>query len=117
MKHGGAESRSGFGPFLVPRHYFSNVRKTIKAILVEYGAVAVVVYLAIFFLVIFGFWAAIRFGWQPTSTTANVGVWTAAYIATKLTQPLRIAATLAVTPFVAKLYERMLGKFGDSQGT
>jgi len=86
------------------------VRKTIKNILVEYGAVAVVVYFAIFFLVIFGFWAAIRFGWQPDSMAGDVGVWTAAYVATKVTQPLRIAATLAVTPFIARVYERVTGR-------
>jgi hypothetical protein len=78
--------------------------------LVEYGMVAVVVYLAIFFLVIFAFWAAIRFGWQPSGVAANVGIWTAAYIATKLTQPLRIIATLAVTPFIARIFERITGK-------
>jgi ABC-type siderophore export system fused ATPase/permease subunit len=83
------------------------MRKTIKSIFAEYGAIAVVVYFAIFFLVLFGFWAAIRFGWQPSSAAATVGIWTAAYIATKLTQPVRIIATLAVTPFVAKLYERV----------
>ena len=83
------------------------MRKTIKSIFAEYGAIAVVVYFAIFFLVLFGFWAAIRFGWQPSSAAANLGIWTAAYIATKLTQPVRIIATLAVTPLVAKLYERV----------
>jgi hypothetical protein len=83
------------------------MRKTIKSIFAEYGAIAVVVYFAIFFLVLFGFWAAIRFGWQPSSAAATLGIWTAAYIATKLTQPVRIIATLAVTPFVAKLYERV----------
>jgi hypothetical protein len=36
-----------------------------------------------------------------------VGSFTAAYIATKLTQPLRIAATLALTPLVARAYERL----------
>jgi len=86
------------------------VRKTLKHILTEYGAVAVVVYFTIFFAVLFGFWAAIRFGWRPESTTGSVGTFTAAYIATKLTQPLRIGATLAITPFVAKLYERITGK-------
>jgi len=86
------------------------VRKTIKHLLVEYGAVAVAVYLMIFTLVLVGFWAAIRFGWQPTSSAGTVGTWTAAYIATKLTQPLRIAATLAVTPFIAKVYERVIGR-------
>jgi hypothetical protein len=86
------------------------VRRTLKSLLVEYGAVAVVVYLVIFFLVLFGFWAAIHFGWEPASAAANVGTFAAAYIATKLTQPLRILATLAVTPFIAKLYERVTGR-------
>lgn len=86
------------------------MRKTIKHILVEYGAIAVVVYLAIFFLVLFGFWTAIRFGWEPASATANLGTFAAAYIATKVTQPLRIMATLAVTPLIAKMYERVTGR-------
>ena len=84
------------------------MRKTIQNLFVEYGAVAVVVYFALFFAVWFGFWAAIRFGWRPTSAVATAGTWTAAYIATKVTQPLRIAATLAMTPFLARLYERTL---------
>jgi len=78
--------------------------------LAEYGVIAVVVYFVIFFAVIFGFWAAITFGWKPASTAGNLGAWTAAYIATKLTQPLRILATLAITPLVAKLYERITGR-------
>lgn len=86
------------------------MRKTIKHILVEYGAIAVVVYFAIFFLVLFGFWAAIRFGWEPASATASLGTFAAAYIATKVTQPLRIMATLAVTPFIAKVYERVTSR-------
>ena len=86
------------------------MKKTVRNLLVEYGAIAVVVYFAIFFLVIFGFWAAIEFGWQPSSTAGNLGAWAAAYIATKLTQPLRILATLAITPLVAKLYERITGR-------
>ena len=83
------------------------MRKTVQHLLTEYGAVAVVVYFAIFFAVLFGFWAAIRFGWRPSSAAGSVGAWTAAYVATKLTQPLRIAATLALTPLVAKGYERV----------
>lgn len=90
--------------------YFSTVRKTLKAIAVEYGSIAVVVYLAIFALVLVGFWSAVRFGWSASSTTANVGAWTAAYIATKLTQPLRIVATVAVTPLVARVFERFTRK-------
>jgi hypothetical protein len=83
------------------------VRRTLKQIAAEYGAVAVVVYLAIFTAVLLGSWAAIHFGWKPEGAGGRVGSFTAAYIATKLSQPLRIAATLALTPLVAKAYERM----------
>lgn len=86
------------------------MRKTAEKLLAEYGTIAVVVYFAIFFLVLFGFWAAISFGWKPSTTTGTVGVWTAAYIATKLTQPLRIVATLAITPLVAKIHDRITRK-------
>lgn len=86
------------------------MRKTFKHILAEYGAVAVVVYFAIFFAVLGGFWLAIRTGWRPASAVGSAGAFTAAYLATKVTQPLRIAATLFLTPFVAKGYERVTGK-------
>ncbi|HEV7587241.1 MAG TPA: hypothetical protein VGO40_03845 [Longimicrobium sp.] len=83
------------------------MRRTLKQIAAEYGAVAVVVYLAIFAAVLLGSWAAIRLGWKPGSAGGGLGSFAAAYIATKLTQPLRIAATLALTPLAAKAYERM----------
>ena len=86
------------------------MRKTVQNIFAEYGAIAVVVYFAIFFAVLFGFWAAFRFGWRPSSAAATLGIWTAAYIATKLTQPVRIIATLAITPFIAKFYERLTNR-------
>jgi ABC-type siderophore export system fused ATPase/permease subunit len=82
------------------------VHKRLKQLAVEYGAVFIVIYLTIFTVVWVGFWAAIKFGWSSDSTAANVGVWTAAYLATKLTQPLRIIASAAVTPPVARLYDR-----------
>jgi len=86
------------------------VRKTLKNLLVEYGAIAVVVYLAIFFLVLFGLWAAIKAGWEPSGAMANVGAFTAAYVVTKVTQPLRIIVTLAITPLIARLLERVMGR-------
>jgi uncharacterized membrane protein len=86
------------------------VRQTFKNILAEYGTVAVVVYFTIFFAVLFGVWTAMRFGWRSDSTAAGVSTFAAAYVVTKLTQPLRIAATLALTPLVAKLYERVTKK-------
>ena len=86
------------------------VKKTVQNLLTEYGTVAVIVYFAIFFATLGGFWLAIRFGWRPSSTAGSVGTLAAAYIATKLTQPIRIAATLVATPFIAKLYERVRGR-------
>lgn len=86
------------------------VRKTLKTVFAEYGTVALVVYMTIFLVVLAGIWTAIHLGWQPESTTGNVGTFTAAYVATKLTQPLRIAATLALTPLAAKAYERVSRK-------
>jgi hypothetical protein len=82
------------------------VRKTLKQIASEYGGVAVAVYLVIFALVLLGTWAAIHLGWNPRGVRGGVGTFTAAYLATKLTQPLRIAATLALTPVVARVLGR-----------
>ena len=84
------------------------MRTTLKQIAVEYGAVAVAVYLMIFALALVGFWAAIRLGWSARGAAANAGAWTAAYLATKVTQPLRIVATVAITPFVARLYDGVM---------
>ena len=86
------------------------MKKTVQNLLAEYGTVAVIVYFTIFFAVLGGFWLAIQFGWRPSSAAGNMGTLAAAYIATKLTQPIRIAATVVVTPIVAKLYERIRGR-------
>lgn len=82
------------------------MRKTLKGILAEYGAIAVVLYLTLFFLVFIGAYVAIRLGWGPSSVAANAGAWTAAYIVTKITQPLRIAGTVVLTTFLGRLWDR-----------
>ena len=96
------------------------MRKTFKELLAEYGTVAVVVYFTIFFGVWVGAWAAIqrgvdlralagRVGLSPNGTLANLGAWSAAYIFTKLLQPVRIGVTVLLTPLVVRLYERLRG--------
>ena len=69
--------------------------------LAEYGKLAVVIYLIIFAGTLAGFAVAISYGVDPESTAGNVGILGAAWIAAKVTQPLRILATLALTPLVA----------------
>ena len=68
--------------------------------MVEYGSLAIWVYFAIFFIVLVGFAIAIKSGVKVESAAGTAGVWGAAWVSTKLTQPLRILATLALTPFV-----------------
>ncbi len=91
------------------------MRRSIQDIIAEYGPVALVVYLAIFVSVLVGSWAAIHFGWQPQSTGGNLGVLAGAYVATKATQPFRIAGTLLLTPFAAKVYNRVRGDVPEAE--
>jgi len=73
----------------------------LKELLAEYGQVALWIYLAIFALVLVGFMFAIKLGVKLEGTAGELGTWGAAWVATKLTQPLRIGATVVLTPFVA----------------
>jgi hypothetical protein len=91
------------------------MKKTLKEILTEYGAIAVVVYLVLFAVVLIGSYFAIRFGWKTTSTARTAGLWTAAYIVTKITQPLRIAATVVLSAFIGRVWENRR-KSGDAAG-
>ncbi len=76
-------------------------REKFKVLLEEYGRVAIGTYLVIWLSVLAGFAIAIASGFRTESTEAGAGVLFGAWVATKLTQPLRIAATLALTPLVA----------------
>lgn len=86
------------------------MRRSVKDLLAEYGTVALIVYLSIFAAALTGFWFAIRLGWRTESAAGSAGALAAAYVATKVTQPIRIAATLVLTPIIAKLYERIRGR-------
>jgi hypothetical protein len=68
------------------------------------------VYLTSTCLVYFAFLFAIQFGFKPSGAVASGGVWVAAYIGAKVTQPFRIIGTVAVTPIVAKAYGRITGR-------
>lgn len=81
-------------------------RERLQALLTEYGRVALYVYFILFAVVLSGFALAITLGFEVASATSGAGVLGAAWVATKLTQPLRILATLLLTPVVA----RVLGK-------
>lgn len=82
------------------------MRKTLSNILAEYGVIAVAIYLALFFVVFVGAWFAIELGWAPAGVTGKAGAWTAAYIVAKITQPLRIGATVVLAAFIGRMWER-----------
>jgi hypothetical protein len=87
-----------------------STRERLEALLKQYGATAAVVYFSLFFLVIAAFAAAIHFGFKPQTATGVSGTLLGAWLAAKATQLPRIAATLALTPIVAKLVERVRGQ-------
>lgn len=86
------------------------MKKKLNALLEEYGPVALVLYFVIFIGVWAGFAIAIKFGFQPESAAGGAGLLGASYLATKVTQPLRIGATLVLTPGVAAVWNRLRGR-------
>ena len=82
------------------------MRATLQEILTKYGPIAVALYLAIFALVLGTSYFALSFGWKPEGVVGGAGLFTAAYIVTKITQPLRIAATVLLTPIVGRVWRR-----------
>ena len=75
----------------------------------EYGRTGIIVYFSIFFLTLFGFWTLLTVGvdirtWSYFSSLGDVGALGLAYAATKITQPIRIALTLILTPVVARIF-------------
>jgi hypothetical protein len=86
------------------------VKRTFKNLFEEYGVTALVLYFVIFALVFGVSYIAIRAGWTPKSARGTAGALFAAYVVAKITQIPRIAATVLLTPIVARFYERIRGK-------
>lgn len=82
------------------------LKERLKAHFAEYGRVAIYTYLTLSILTITGFSIAIGAGVTPSSATGVFGVIGAGWVAAKATMPLRILATLGLTPLVAALVQR-----------
>jgi hypothetical protein len=82
-----------------------NVR--LEKLLAEYGKIALVTYLALSLTAIAGFSVAIAIGAEPSTATGLFGVIAAGWLAAKATMPIRILATLGLTPLVAALVRRV----------
>ncbi len=72
----------------------------------DYPRIAIITYLVMSLATIIGFSIAIGLGVGPTSASGVLGVIGAGWLAAKATMPLRILATLALTPLIAALVKR-----------
>ena len=86
------------------------MKKKLGNLVAQYGAVGLVVYLTSTCLVYVVFLVAMQLGWKPSGAVATGGVWIAAYVATKVTQPFRIVGAMAITPVLIRAYERITGR-------
>ncbi len=77
-------------------------RKKLDDLLARYGPLALAVYLVLFVVVFAGFWLAIHLGFKVHGAAGSATTLGAAWIATKITQPLRIGGTVLLTPLVAR---------------
>lgn len=111
---GAASPEEGAAP-PKPRGAVSFVQEKLKGLVAEYGPLLFVVYFSIFGLVFVGsallgrqglVSLAQRLGFDLGGAAATAGAWTAAYLFTKALQPLRIAATVVLTPVVANVWRR-----------
>ena len=89
-------------------------REKLKSLLAEYGNVAIYTYLVIWVATLAGFAIAISLGVKTEGVASGLGLAGAAWLATKLTQPLRIAGTLLATPLVAAGLRKLRGKPADN---
>jgi hypothetical protein len=86
------------------------MKARLEKLLDEYGKVALITYLVLSVLAIVGFSVAIAAGANPSSATGFLGVIAAGWVAAKATMPLRVLATLAITPLLATLIRRLSKK-------
>jgi hypothetical protein len=82
------------------------LKERLKAHFADYGKIAIYTYLALSLTAIIGFSIAIGVGVGPTSASGVFGVIGAGWLAAKATMPLRILATLGITPLIAALLNR-----------
>lgn len=73
----------------------------------DYPRIALITYLVMSVATIIGFSIAIGLGVGPSTATGILGVIGAGWLAAKATMPLRILATLALTPLVAAVVKRI----------
>lgn len=83
-----------------------SLKQRLSALFAEYGRIAIITYLVLSIGAIVGFSIAIGVGAQPSTATGTFGVIVAGWAAAKVTMPIRILITLAITPLIAMIVLR-----------
>jgi hypothetical protein len=82
----------------------------LQQLLVEYGAIGIIVLLSISALTYLGFVVAILVGFEVEGSGETAGVFAAAAVGWAATKPIRIPLAVALTPVVAMVWHRVRGK-------
>jgi hypothetical protein len=93
------------------------LKERLKAHFKDYGSIAIYTYLALSLTAIIGFSIAIGMGVGASSASGVFGSIGAGWVAAKATMPLRILATLGLTPLIAALLNRRRKRRGDVEET
>jgi hypothetical protein len=91
----------------------ATAKERLQALLQEYGSLAIGLFAFLWVGTLASIYLAVRMGWRPESAAGQAGTFGMAYLVFRLTLPVRIAATLVLTPLLAKL----LQKFGWKKPT
>ena len=83
-----------------------SLKKRLKDLMEVYGRLAITIYFSIFFATLGGFIVAIKAGFEIDGGAGKTGTVVIAYAATKALQPVRILATLALTPVLDQFLKR-----------
>ena len=86
------------------------LRERLQNLVAEYGAWALAVWFVLFGLTFAGFAVALTMGLNVEGAAGTGGVLGGAYVATQLTKPVRIFATMGLTPVVARFGRRLTRK-------
>ncbi|MEC7986787.1 MAG: DUF1279 domain-containing protein [Myxococcota bacterium] len=95
------------------------MKNKVQELMALYGKLALIIYIVIFLVVLSVFYIAIEVGVDLESWSyfqgrlGQAGTLVVAWVATKITQPIRIAMTVALTPIVARFF----GKKEREDGT
>jgi len=85
----------------------ATLKERLSALFRQYGQIAVYTYFVLSILTIIGFSLAFAVGTAPESATGVFGVILAGWVAAKATLPVRILITLALTPGISVVVNRL----------